>query len=322
MGPVALRTLATSLPAALTRACILNNPLGEGVNEIIKVFEETPRLRTLCGFEEGVQQIDWKDSGKGVADVALLSAELKACRAVAASVEVIKLDGNPIGAPVVSVKPGAEAGVDVKKGVFAAVGGRFGEICDDRWLEDLQEVKLRWLDDGTESEDTKVDKLTSVVASQTDLIEDYSHIQALGEAISEAQVQHISMAQCLFTSATLTTFVQSVCWDTAAVYEVNISMNPIGVDGAKALGDVISTSSLKCLIIGPRSTRLPVNDGEVTELNFEGQGFSATEVTLVAAATSTLAAVTKVDVRGTKADSSALEALQSAAPDGCDVVCE
>ena len=33
----------------------LNNPLGEGVSEIIKVFEETPHLRTLCGLEEGVQ---------------------------------------------------------------------------------------------------------------------------------------------------------------------------------------------------------------------------------------------------------------------------
>eukprot|EP01043_Picozoa_sp_COSAG02_P012152 COSAG02_NODE_463_length_21833_cov_11.529539_20_plen_1382_part_00 len=77
----------------------------------------------------------------------------------------------------------------------------------------------------------------------------------------------------------------------AAVYEVNISMNTIGVDGAKALGDVISGSSLKCLIIGPKGTRLPVNDGDVTELNFQGQGFGPAEVTLVAAATSTLAAL-------------------------------
>ena len=81
---------------------------------------------------------------------------------------------------------------------------------------------------------------------------------------------------------------------TAAVYEVNISMNPIGIDGAKALSDVISGSSLKCLIIGPKGTRLPVNDGEVTELNFEGQEFSPVEVTLVAAATSTLVALNSI----------------------------
>ena len=54
MGPVALRTLATSLPGALTSVNCLNNPLGEGVQILIKVFEETPRIRTLCGLEEGV----------------------------------------------------------------------------------------------------------------------------------------------------------------------------------------------------------------------------------------------------------------------------
>ena len=53
--------------ASLTSCCLLHNPLGEGVNEIIKVFEQTPRLRTLCGFEEGIekilQQIDyWREA--------------------------------------------------------------------------------------------------------------------------------------------------------------------------------------------------------------------------------------------------------------------
>ena len=77
----------------------------------------------------------------------------------------------------------------------------------------------------------------------------------------------------------------------AAIDEVNVSMNPIGVDGAKALGAILLDSSLKCLIIGPKSTRLPVNDAEVTELNFEGQDFTPVEVTLVAVATSTMAAL-------------------------------
>ena len=96
MGPVALRTLATSLPAVLTSMNCLNNPLGEGVHTIIKVFEETPRLRTLCGLEEGVEQIDWSNSKKGPADVALLAAELKAGRAAAALTSVNCLH-NPLG---------------------------------------------------------------------------------------------------------------------------------------------------------------------------------------------------------------------------------
>jgi hypothetical protein len=36
----------------------------------------------------------------------------------------------------------------------------------------------------------------------------------------------------------------------AAVYEVNISMNDIGVDGAKALAAVIPGSALRCIIAG------------------------------------------------------------------------
>jgi hypothetical protein len=64
-------------------------------------------------------------------------------------------------------------------------------------------------------------------------------------------------------------------------------------------GDVISGSSLECLIIGPKGTRLPANNEEVTELNFEGQGFSSVEATLVAAATSTLAALNSVTVDST-----------------------
>jgi hypothetical protein len=109
----------------------------------------------------------------------------------------------------------------------------------------------------------------------------------------------------------------------AAVVDLNISINPIGVDGAKALGDVISGSSLKCLIIGPKGTRLPVNDGEVTELNFEGQKFSPVEVTLVAAATSTLAALTEVDVRGNKGlDKAAVDALRAAAPETCKILAD
>ena len=66
----------------------LHNPLGEGAHTIIKVFEETPRLRTLCGLEEGVEQIDWSKSGKGPADVALLAAELKAGHAAFTLIEI------------------------------------------------------------------------------------------------------------------------------------------------------------------------------------------------------------------------------------------
>eukprot|EP01046_Picozoa_sp_COSAG06_P000668 COSAG06_NODE_19_length_34432_cov_10.651832_15_plen_1584_part_00 len=422
----------------------------------------------LCAVLGKFRTVQLAGCGLGARSTAELAKVFH--NADAASVEVIKLDGNPIGCPSkVSLKPGAETGVAVKEGVFAAVDERFGKVTGDP--DDDQEIKLRWLDDGSVSKWIKAEKLTSVVASRTDLIEDYSHIQVLGEALSEAKVKQISLADTMFSSATLTEFVQSVRWETAvvadlniseavigdagatlveaistssslkfitigkglrlplkdnygsdvldaagkgieaggatviawwlttsaaaalnslrcgnnpgmvgdlygdgylktpdahaevfkqltdslktsqvtdvdfsscgigavalghlsdwvrdataAVVDLNISINPIGVDGAKALGDVISGSSLKCLIIGPKGTRLPVNDGEVTELNFEGQKFSPVEVTLVAAATSTLAALTEVDVRGNKGlDKAAVDALRAAAPETCKILAD
>eukprot|EP01048_Picozoa_sp_COSAG05_P014427 COSAG05_NODE_1634_length_4366_cov_44.638522_3_plen_670_part_01 len=56
--------LTNPFKASLTSCCLLHNPLGEGVKDIINVFQQTPRLRTLCGFEEGVENIDWSRSGK------------------------------------------------------------------------------------------------------------------------------------------------------------------------------------------------------------------------------------------------------------------
>jgi len=63
LGPQALNLLADAikLMAAVTSVNCLHNPLGEGVHAIIKIFEETPRIRTLCGVEEGVEQIDWSN---------------------------------------------------------------------------------------------------------------------------------------------------------------------------------------------------------------------------------------------------------------------
>eukprot|EP01046_Picozoa_sp_COSAG06_P011050 COSAG06_NODE_621_length_13727_cov_26.487893_2_plen_935_part_00 len=288
--------LTTEFSAAVAQVVLSGNAITDydrDISGLTAFCEALPSAKNLTS-------IDFSKCGikvKGVNEIA------KAMSAGAGSVEVIKLDGNPIGYPSkVNLKPGAKAGVAVKKGVFAAVDERFGEVTQDP--NRRQEVKLRWLDDGSEGKFDgrsyiKVDKLTSVVASRADLIDEHSHIQALGEAISGSKVKQISLAQCRFNSATLTTFVQSVRWDTAVVADLNISMNPIGVDGAKALADVISGSSLKCLIIGPKGTRLPVNNDDVTELNFEGQEFGPAEVTLVAAATSTLAALNSLTVDST-----------------------
>jgi hypothetical protein len=147
--------------------------------------------------------------------------------ATAASVEVVILDGNPIGYPsLVTLKPGAATGIDVKKGVFAAINDRFGEVTMDP--DSDAEVKLRWLDDGSESSYTKATQLTSVVASRTDLIEDYSHVQSLGEALSGSKVKRYGFANCNFNPVSLATFVKSVRWAEAVVTSINCLNNPLG----------------------------------------------------------------------------------------------
>ena len=113
---------------------------------------------------------------------------------------------------------------------------------------------MRWLNDGQESRYTKVNKLNSVVATRSDLIEDYSHIRSLGEALSGSKVHTYGLANCNFNPATLTTFVESVRWAEAALNEVNVAFNQIGSEGGIALRDALKSSSLKFLAIGKMYT--------------------------------------------------------------------
>merc|ERR1711969_234154 len=95
--------------------------------------------------------------------------------------------------------------------------------------------------------------------------------------------------------------------------EVGISNNYIGVDGAQALAAAVPGSALRCIVAGTFcsgvregattgvadlvfGSHIPVNDPEVTELDYRGQGLGPAEAMLVAAAISTNAALTEVDL--------------------------
>ena len=56
----------------------------------------------------------------------------------------------------------------VRKGVYGAFSGRWGEVLADP--DSDEEVKLRWLDDGEESEEVKASRLSPVVVSLSDLV--------------------------------------------------------------------------------------------------------------------------------------------------------
>eukprot|EP01045_Picozoa_sp_COSAG04_P012318 COSAG04_NODE_825_length_10050_cov_15.525676_2_plen_1515_part_00 len=85
--------------------------------------------------------------------------------------------------PSFSLKPGAETGVAVEQGVFAAVDGRWGEVTYGP--DDDGDCKLRWLDDDNTSRYIPPGEMTSVVASRDDLVEDNSGLEDIVAALAE-----------------------------------------------------------------------------------------------------------------------------------------
>eukprot|EP01047_Picozoa_sp_COSAG01_P011914 COSAG01_NODE_527_length_15894_cov_55.365622_1_plen_476_part_10 len=79
----------------------------------------------------------------------------------------------------------------------------------------------------------------------------------------------------------------------AVVNEVNVSQNRIGIEGGKALANVIPEClSLRWIVVG-KAARIPVHNSEVTSIDASGQDLGPGEVTVLAAAISTDAAVLK-----------------------------
>eukprot|EP01050_Picozoa_sp_SAG11_P009709 SAG11_NODE_931_length_6499_cov_28.824219_1_plen_1551_part_00 len=163
----------------------------------------------------------------------------------------LALGSNPFGLPVLTLKPGATTGHAVQKGVFASVGGRFGEVTNMEKEDGDEYVNLRWLDDHSESEYIEVANLEAVVASRDDLLEDYTHIKQLGEAISVSKVQKLDLSDCGLTAASLTSFAQSVRWAEAALEHLDVSSQNFIGEASSALVEALECSStLESITIG------------------------------------------------------------------------
>lgn len=99
MGMDAAEQLVASLPTTIRSISTLNNPLGTaGVQSLEHyLLDVNLDLCTLCGLESGQTRVDWRRSGKGPSDMALLAIDLDAVsmgRAVAArSLRDVALDG-------------------------------------------------------------------------------------------------------------------------------------------------------------------------------------------------------------------------------------
>ena len=95
------------------------------------------------------------------------------------------------------------------------------------------DVKLRWLDGDRQSDYIKADKLNPVVASRTDLVEDYSHIEQLGKAVT--RLTTLDLSKCAFNSSSVASFTRSVSWAEASLTKVVITGAVIGADDVAAL---------------------------------------------------------------------------------------
>eukprot|EP01047_Picozoa_sp_COSAG01_P045450 COSAG01_NODE_4186_length_5260_cov_5.388684_3_plen_1312_part_00 len=141
---------------------------------------------------------------------------------------------NDIGGTLASLVDGAKTGVTVKKGVFAAVAGRWGEVTDYQQNYDFlvkrcgpsPHVKMGWLDSAEQSEWYTASKLNPVVSSRAHLVEDdYSHIEQLGQAIT--RLTDLDISNCNFTPASIKNFISSVAWTEAALNSVTLDSNSI-----------------------------------------------------------------------------------------------
>eukprot|EP01046_Picozoa_sp_COSAG06_P043258 COSAG06_NODE_5642_length_3344_cov_10.190447_1_plen_1014_part_01 len=244
-----------------------------------------------------VQTLDFSNCKLAAVGLAELSKHIPSMDAL---VE-LALGSNPFGLPVFTLKPGATTGVVVEAGVFASVGGRFGEVGekysyensydsnDDDEIneafnhhekdsdEEMLVTKLHWLDDRTETGVHFVDQLEAVVASRDDLLEDYTHIKQLGEAMSVSKVQKLDLSGCELTVGSLTTFAQSVRWAEAALEHLDVSQNVIGEAGKSLVEALKSSSTLESITIGGQAAEVKtpwiLPAGHPANLNALAQGW-------------------------------------------------
>ena len=101
-----------------------------------------------------------------------------------------------------------------------------------------------------------------------------------------------------------------------ALTKVNLSVNTcFDAESAKALADVIPTSSIQTLVIGPKATVVPVHGSDATSLEFSNQGLGPGELIVISSAISIIPGLLEVKLGGnaaiTVADIEALQQLHS-----------
>ena len=84
---------ATPTLAAVTWVSVFSNPIGDGADALIEIFEKNDKIQTLLGLEEGVQILDLSNKQMDPGQAKILAAEIR-LRRFTAAVTKVDLRGN------------------------------------------------------------------------------------------------------------------------------------------------------------------------------------------------------------------------------------
>jgi hypothetical protein len=167
--------------------------------------------------------------------------------------------------------------VDVKKGVFATDGSRWGDVNGDP--DGDGEVKLNWLDDGSKSKYTQAKTLTTV--GDKGLIEHAEHVfggvVALCSGLPGTSIQRLNLSGIGLTpdgNTRRATLFTSDTPFTAAIISLNVMKNPVGDDGLAALMTAIKGTNIK--------TITGITEGQ-TSIDYSDQGLTPMDLKTLAA---------------------------------------
>ena len=111
---------------------------------------------------------------------------------------------------------------------------------------------------------------------------DVTGLSALGKAMTSSAVLKLSLADCHLGPLGLTTLAEFIPDSAAGLSVVNLSMNKcFNTDSVKALADAIPKSKIQTLVIGPKATTVPVQQADVTALDFSAQDLGPAELMMI-----------------------------------------
>ena len=159
-----------------------------GKHKLVLLIDKLASTRIFSTVDAPVGKARFKRAARHVMQRGRVQRSLQAAREEAERVAAELAAGPPLG---ISIKPDAIVGVTIMQGVFAPdADGRWGQVLADPDYAD--DTKLRYIDDGTESDYVKKHTLGKAVRSRDDLIENWPPAP---EPVSEPSPAYMDMMQ-------------------------------------------------------------------------------------------------------------------------------